>query len=77
MSSVGNTLELQAVVTSRIRQLAEAKGYSINRLADFAGISAGYLSTVVRGKKSPSLRTITKIADALDVNPLELFRESK
>lgn len=74
MSSVGNTLDLQAVVTNRIRELAEAKGYSINRLADFSGISAGYLSTVLRGKKSPSLRTISKIADALDVSPLELFK---
>jgi transcriptional regulator with XRE-family HTH domain len=66
--------DLHALFRARVRELAKARGYSINRLADFAGISGGFLSTVLRGEKSPTLRTIMKIADALNVDPIELFK---
>jgi transcriptional regulator with XRE-family HTH domain len=68
--------DLQRVVRDRIRLLAKQRGYSINRLAEFAGISGGYLSTVLRGQKSPTLRTIEKIADALEIDPFDLFKRA-
>jgi len=67
--------DIHTTVINQIRHLAKKKGYSINLLADFAGISRGYLSTILRGKKSPTLRTIEKIAMALDVEFADLFKK--
>jgi transcriptional regulator with XRE-family HTH domain len=37
-----------------------------NQVADFAGVSRGYLSELA-GRKSPSLRTLVKIAATFEV----------
>lgn len=66
--------ELKTVFAERVTALADEKGWSINRLADFAGISRGYLSDVLRGKKAASLRTVALIASALECEPWELLR---
>jgi transcriptional regulator with XRE-family HTH domain len=46
---------------------------SINRLADFSGLGRGRVSEILAGKSSPTLRTIGKLADALDVPVRDLF----
>jgi transcriptional regulator with XRE-family HTH domain len=66
--------ELKAIFSARVAALAEDRGLSINRLADFAGVSRGYLSDVLRQTKAPTLRTIARLAEALDVEPWELLR---
>ena len=55
--------------------LAAGKAYSINRLADFSGLSRGYMSLLLRRKNSPSLETLEKIAAALDVTVRDLLEE--
>jgi transcriptional regulator with XRE-family HTH domain len=65
--------DLHDIVIANIRRLAKSKGLSNERLADFAGTSGGYLSEILRKKKSPSLRTIEKIAEGLDVDAVVLF----
>lgn len=67
-------MDAHAILISRIQELAEKRGFSINRLADAAGISRGYLSSVLRQKFSPSVKTLEKIALALEVPPFELLR---
>ena len=42
------------------------------RLAHLADISQSYLSELENNKKSPALRELCKIADALNVKPSEL-----
>ncbi len=59
--------ELHRQLALKIRALARAKHLSANRLADFSGIAHGAMSNVLNGKKSPTLRTLAKIAAALDV----------
>lgn len=49
----------------------------MNKLADFSGLSRGFLSEVLRGVKSPSLDTVEKIASALDVEAWQLLREDR
>jgi len=61
-------------VIARIVELAAEKELSVNRLADFSGLSRGYVSTVLRGKKSPTLRTLIKLADALEVSVSSFFK---
>jgi len=64
---------LQTVVCERIREAARRKGLSVNRLADFAGLSSSYLSAVLRGEKSPTLRTLDRVATALEIDPFVLL----
>jgi transcriptional regulator with XRE-family HTH domain len=49
------------------------KGWSATQMADFSGISRGFVSNLLTGQKSPTLRTLTKIADAFEVKVRDLF----
>lgn len=60
-------------LVARIRELQRRKKMTAMRLADFAGIARGYLSDVLAGKKSPTVRTLVKLAAALDVEVRDLF----
>lgn len=61
--------------TRRVRQLMVQKRLSVNRLADFSGIGRGGLSELLAGKSSPTLRTMSRIADALEVSVRDLLPE--
>lgn len=58
----------------RIRELREERGYALADLAQRANISISYLSEIERGAKKPSLRTMDRIADALNVNKSQLVQ---
>jgi len=49
------------------------KKWSRNQLADFAGIGRGHLSEILNGKTSPTLRTLKRISDALEVEMRDLI----
>jgi transcriptional regulator with XRE-family HTH domain len=68
---------LTRIFADRVREAAAAKGLSINRLADFAGLSRGFVSEMLRGQKVPSLETVERIASALEVEPWRLLRDEK
>lgn len=67
--------DLHRLTIARIRTAARKKRWSANRLADFAGLGRGYLSEVLAGKKSPTLRTLGKLAGALEVPVSSLLPE--
>ncbi|HLQ25356.1 MAG TPA: helix-turn-helix transcriptional regulator [Acidiferrobacterales bacterium] len=50
-----------------IRALRTEKGMTQEELADLAGLHFTYISQIERGLKSPSLRSLGQIADALDI----------
>jgi len=54
-------------IGQRIRSLRKARDFSIQRLAEAAGISAGYLSDVERGFSAPSGEKLVRIAAELGV----------
>ena len=56
-----------------IQNLVRRKRWSANQLADFSTVGRGYLSDVLAGKKSPTVRTLVKIAGALEVEVKALF----
>lgn len=56
----------------KIKDVRIAKKISQNALAGKIGMSQGYLSELESNKKSPTLRQLCKIAEALDVDPREL-----
>ncbi len=45
-----------------------ARSWNINRLADAAGIGRGALSEVMSKKRSPTLQTLQKLANALEID---------
>jgi transcriptional regulator with XRE-family HTH domain len=57
----------------RIRQLREAKGWSQEFLADEAGMHRTYLWGIEQGVRNPSVRHLTRIAEALGVSLGALF----
>ncbi|MBI5352546.1 MAG: helix-turn-helix transcriptional regulator [Chloroflexi bacterium] len=60
-------------VASSLRQLREARGISMRNLATKSGLSANALSMIERGKTSPSVSTLYKLADALGVSITAFF----
>ncbi len=59
-------------VTERVRRniikLRKQKDYTQERLAYESDISKGYLSEIEAGKKSPTIRTLEKLADTLEIS---------
>ena len=62
-------------VGGRLRELREERGLSMRALARLSGLSANALSMIERRKASPSVSTLYKLADALEVPITTLFRE--
>jgi len=60
-------------VASRLRELRESRGISMRTLATKSGLSANALSMIERGKTSPSVSTLYKLADALGVSITAFF----
>lgn len=56
----------------KIKEIRVDKMLSQSELARIAGMSQSYLSELESNKKSPTLRQLCKIADALGVHPSEL-----
>ena len=60
-------------VGERLRELREARNISMRALAARSGLSANALSMIERGKASPSVSTLYKLADALGVSITSFF----
>ena len=60
----------------RIRHRRSEKGYSIRELTEKAGLSPAFISQIERGKVSPSLDSLRKVASALDVPMAYFFSEN-
>ncbi len=57
----------------RVAELRKKAGYSQEQFAFKCGVDRTYVGVVERGEKSPTLNTIEKIANALDISMSELF----
>ncbi len=62
------------ILGKRIRDERQKRGLTQERLAEIAGISNNFVSYIETGKKVASLKTIKKIADALETPLTELFK---
>ena len=68
---------LSVDVGSRLHELREAQSMSMRALAARSGLSANALSMIERGRTSPSVSTLYKLADALGVPVTEFFAPGK
>lgn len=62
-------------VGGRLRELRQGIGVSMRALARMSGLSANALSMIERGRTSPSVSTLYKLATAIGVPITAFFRE--
>jgi len=60
----------------RLRELRQERGMSMRALARASGLSTNALSMIERARTSPSVSTLYKVADALDVPITAFFRQA-
>jgi transcriptional regulator with XRE-family HTH domain len=63
-------------IGERLTELREERELSIRGLARLSGLSANALSVIERGKSSPSVSTLYKIAAALEIPVTTFFQET-
>lgn len=61
-------------VGSRLRELRTERGLSMRSLARLSGLSTNALSMIERGKTSPSVSTLYKLSEALEIPITAFFR---
>ena len=62
-----HTAALAAAIGQRVRHERQARGWTLDHLADAAGVSRRMLINVEQGAANPSVGTLLKISDALGV----------
>ncbi|EGR0791318.1 TPA: helix-turn-helix transcriptional regulator [Vibrio vulnificus] len=60
------------VVGKKIKEIRKKKALTIQELAEISGVSEGHISRLENGLKSPTISTLEKLANALDV-PIVYF----
>ena len=66
---------LERLVIDNIKRIRKEKGVSQEKLAEACNTATSYIGLMEIYKNVPKLSTIERIAVALDVDPLELFKD--
>lgn len=66
-------MDIQTRIARRVRELRDARGYSLDALAERSGVSRSNISLIERGESSPTAVVLDKLATALDVTLASLF----
>jgi transcriptional regulator with XRE-family HTH domain len=64
-------------IGQQVRTLREQRGLSLRALGAKCGLSASAISQIERGRASPSVATLHRLAQALDVPMLSFFQEPR
>ena len=67
--------EVQVRFGDAVRAERARRGYSQEKLGELAGLDRTYVSGIERGLRNPSLSNIQRLADALDVSLVRLFKQ--
>jgi transcriptional regulator with XRE-family HTH domain len=57
----------------RLKEIIKEKGVSLVSLYEKTGIEKGNLSNIINNKKNPTIETLEKIANALEIPVYEMF----
>ena len=63
-------------IAARIRFFREQKGYTVNKLANMAGISQSYLRAVELGQRNPTVETLSELCWALGISLRDFFDDN-
>ncbi|MCX8012021.1 MAG: XRE family transcriptional regulator, partial [Desulfobacterota bacterium] len=61
----------------RLKQIRITKGFSLEELAKKTGLTRSFLSQIEKNRTSPSLNSLIKIANAMEIRIGDLFTEDK
>jgi transcriptional regulator with XRE-family HTH domain len=71
-------LDLSHLLGARIRICIEAAGYrTVEEFAFAKGMSKSTLSDITSGKKSPTVQTLARLANALKIRIGDFFEDSR
>ena len=65
---------LERTLARRLRELAEQKGKPLYIVAELAGFSRPAFWAILNQQASPTLKTVQRLAAALEVEPIELLQ---
>jgi len=69
---VSDFATIQLIIAKNIQYFRRLKDFSQSKLAEEVGMSSNYISHLEQGIKSPSLETLWKIANALEIELYQL-----
>lgn len=68
-----NSQNYESNFRENVRKTRLSKGYSQEQLAIKSGLDRTYISLIERGKRSPTLSVMAKIANSLDIHLTQLI----
>ena len=69
------TMDVDALIANRVRDLRKARGYTLDELATSSGVSRSMISLIERQETSPTAVVLNRLADALGVTLASLFSD--
>ena len=67
--------DLQRRVGQNLRAYRLKRGHSQEAFADQLGVHRTYLGGLERGERNLTLRSLERLADRIDIDPLDLLQE--
>lgn len=69
------TNELQQTLGRNLRKIREERNLSQEKFADTLGYHRTYAGALERGERNVSLKSLERLAETLQVDPLDLLRD--
>ncbi|AWB45000.1 DNA-binding protein [Paenibacillus sp. CAA11] len=69
--------DIQAVIARNLAKLRKSRGLSLDQTAELTGVSKAMLAQIEKGKSNPTVSTLWKIANGLQVSFSLFMKEEK
>jgi len=67
-------MRMAEIFGRNVRRVRQDKGLTLEAMADEVGLAYSYLGEIERGRKNPTLDVVERIAEILEIDPIELLR---
>ena len=68
-------MDAKQMIGVRIKDIRNRKGFTQEELAEKIDINPKYLSSIERGKENPTLNTLIKLSESLDITLNDIFHQ--
>lgn len=68
--------ELMIMIGKKLNTIRRKRGYTLRQLANMSGLSHGFLCDIEHDRSDPSIATLRKISDALNIDPAYFLHDS-
>lgn len=66
-------MDLKQMIGARVKEIRTKRGITQDQLSERVEINPKYLSSIERGKENPTLNTLIKLSQSLEVKLDEIF----